>query len=311
MYPIKFENIYFDKIWGGRDFEEFRGNLPSGYIGESWDITCHENGVGIVANGELKGETFLDIIEKLGHDLVGTKVSTEKFPLLVKLINSREKLSVQVHPGDEYAAIHENSLGKTEAWYVVEAKPGAKLIVGTKNCDKATFAKAIEEEKSEDYLNVIPVKKGDCFLINSGLVHAICEGLIIAEIQQNSDITYRVYDYGRPREIHVENSLDVIKFDLEAKNLSNNEVKEFDGFSRVDFCENEYFGIQKFDITTEWTDESDKERFFILTCVEGNGTIEGEGFSEEIKMGDSFLIPATLGEYTVKGNVTVLKSYPC
>ena len=311
MYPIKFENIYFDKIWGGRDFEEFRGNLPSGYIGESWDITCHENGVGIVANGELKGETFLDIIEKLGHDLVGTKVSTEKFPLLVKLINSREKLSVQVHPGDEYAAIHENSLGKTEAWYVVEAKPGAKLIVGTKNCDKATFAKAIEEEKSEDYLNVIPVKKGDCFLINSGLVHAICEGLIIAEIQQNSDITYRVYDYGRPREIHVEKSLDVIKFDLEAKNLSNNEVKEFDGFSRVDFCENEYFGIQKFDITTEWTDESDKERFFILTCVEGNGTIEGEGFSEEIKMGDSFLIPATLGKYTVKGNITVLKSYPC
>ena len=311
MYPIKFENIYFDKIWGGRDFEEFRGNLPSGYIGESWDITCHKNGVGIVANGELKGKTFLDIIEKLGHDLVGTKVSTEKFPLLVKLINSREKLSVQVHPGDEYAAIHENSLGKTEAWYVVEAKPGAKLIVGTKNCDKATFAKAIEDGKSEDYLNVIPVKKGDCFLINSGLVHAICEGLIIAEIQQNSDITYRVYDYGRPREIHVEKSLDVIKFDLEAKNLSNNEVKEFDGFSRVDFCENEYFGIQKFDITTEWTDESDKERFFILTCVEGNGTIEGEGFSEEIKMGDSFLIPATLGKYTVKGNITVLKSYPC
>ena len=311
MYPIKFENIYFDKIWGGRDFEEFRGNLPSGYIGESWDITCHENGVGIVANGELKGKTFLYIIEKLGHDLVGTKVSTEKFPLLVKLINSREKLSVQVHPGDEYAAIHENSLGKTEAWYVVEAKPGAKLIVGTKNCDKATFAKAIEDGKSEDYLNVIPVKKGDCFLINSGLVHAICEGLIIAEIQQNSDITYRVYDYGRPREIHVEKSLDVIKFDLEAKNLSNNEVKEFDGFSRVDFCENEYFGIQKFDITTEWTDESDKERFFILTCVEGNGTIEGEGFSEEIKMGDSLLIPATLGKYTVKGNITVLKSYPC
>ena len=311
MYPIKFENIYFDKIWGGRDFEEFRGNLPSGYIGESWDITCHENGVGIVANGELRGRTFLDIIEKLGHDLVGTKVSTEKFPLLVKLINSREKLSVQVHPGDEYAAIHENSLGKTEAWYVVEAKPGAKLIVGTKNCDKATFAKAIEEGRSEDYLNVISVKKGDCFLINSGLVHAICEGLIIAEIQQNSDITYRVYDYGRPREIHVEKSLDVIKFDLEAKNLSNNEVKEFDGFSRVDFCENEYFGIQKFDITTEWTDESDKERFFILTCVEGNGTIEGEGFSEEIKMGDSFLIPATLGKYTVKGNITVLKSYPC
>ena len=203
MYPIRFENIYFEKIWGGRDFEDFRDNLPEGEIGETWDVSCHENGTGVVANGELKGKTFLEIIDDLGHDLVGTKVSTEKFPLLVKLINSKEKLSVQVHPGDEYAKAHENSLGKTESWYVVDAKPGAKLIVGTKNCDKATFAKAIEEGKSEDYLNIIEVKKGDFFLINSGLVHAICEGLVIAEIQQNSDITYRVYDYGRPREIHV------------------------------------------------------------------------------------------------------------
>ena len=310
MYPIRFENIYFEKIWGGRDFEDFRDNLPEGEIGETWDVSCHENGTGVVANGELKGKTFLEIIDDLGHDLVGTKVSIEKFPLLVKLINSKEKLSVQVHPGDEYAKTHENSLGKTESWYVVDAKPGAKLIVGTKNCDKATFAKAIEEGKSEDYLNIIEVKKGDFFLINSGLVHAICEGLVIAEIQQNSDITYRVYDYGRPREIHVEKSLDVIDFDLEAINLSNNEVQEFDGFKKVEFCDSEYFGVEKFDIATEWQDESKKEKFFILTCVEGAGVIEGENFSEEIKKGDSFLIPASLGKYTVKGKIEVLKSYP-
>ena len=184
------------------------------------------------------------------------------------------------------------------------------MIVGTKNCDKAVFAKAIEEGKCEDYLNVVDVKKGDCFLINSGLVHAICEGLIIAEIQQNSDVTYRVYDYGRPREIHVEKSLDVINFDLEAANLSNNEVVKFDGFSKVDFCENEYFGMKKINVESEWADCSNEEKFFILTCVEGNGTIEGEGFSEEIKMGDSYLIPATLGKYVVKGNIEVIKSYP-
>ena len=142
------------------------------------------------------------------------------------------------------------------------------------------------------------------------MVHAICEGLVIAEIQQNSDITYRVYDYGRPREIHVEKSLDVINFDLEAINLSNNEVKEFDGFKKVEFCDSEYFGVEKFDISTEWTDESNKEKFFILTCVEGEGVIEGENFSEKIKKGDSFLIPANLGKYTVKGKVEVLKSYP-
>ena len=214
MYPIRFENLYYDKICGGRDLEEFRTNLLEGNIGESWDIACHPSGTGIVANGELKGKSFTEIINEFGHLLVGTKVSTEKFPLLVKLINSKEKLSVQVHPGDEYAKRVENQFGKTEAWYVIEAKPGAKLIVGTKNCDKAVFAKAIEEGKCEDYLNVVDVKKGDCFLINSGLVHAICEGLIIAEIQQNSDVTYRVYDYGRPREIDVEKSLDVINFDL-------------------------------------------------------------------------------------------------
>lgn len=310
MYPIRFENLYFDKIWGGRDLEDFRSNLPEGDIGESWDIACHPNGTGIVANGNLKGKTFDEIIKDFGHDLVGTKVSTEKFPILVKLINSREKLSVQVHPGDEYAKKYENQFGKTEAWYVIEATPDAKLIVGTKNCDKEIFAKAIEEGKSEDYLNIINVKKGDCFLINSGLVHAICEGLVIAEIQQNSDVTYRVYDYGRPREVHVEKSLQVINFDLEASNLSNNKVENFQGFSKVDFCQNEYFGIEKFNIDNELKDKSNEEKFFILTCVEGKGTIVSKGSEEKIVKGDSFLIPATLGEYTIKGNLELLKSYP-
>ena len=133
---------------------------------------------------------------------------------------------------------------------------------------------------------------------------------IIAEIQQNSDVTYRVYDYGRPREIHVEKSLDVINFDLEAENLSNKEVVKFDGFSKVDFCENEYFGMQKVNIETQWNDCSNEDKFFILTCVDGNGTIEGNDFSEEIKMGDSYLIPATLGTYAVRGNLSVIKSYP-
>lgn len=310
MYPIRFENLYYDKIWGGRDFEDFRDNMPEGEIGETWDVACHPNGVGIVANGELKGKRFDEIISELGHGLVGSKISTEKFPLLVKLINSKEKLSVQVHPDDEYAKRVENEFGKTEAWYVVDAKPGAKLIVGTKDCDKEVFTKAIEEGKSEEYLNIIEVKKGDCFLINSGLVHAICEGLIIAEIQQNSDVTYRVYDYGRPREIHVEKSLDVINFDLEAENLSHHKAVEFDGFSKIDFCENEYFGMQKFNIEKEWTDCSNEEKFFILTCVDGCGSIEGQGFHEEIKKGDSYLIPATLGKYTVKGKLEVIKSYP-
>ena len=309
MYPIKFENLYFEKIWGGRDFKAIRDNLPEGNIGESWDVAYHKHGMSIVANGYLKGQTFQEIIEEYGHDLVGSKVSVKKFPLLIKLINSREKLSVQVHPGDEYAMKNENELGKTEVWYVIDAKPNAKLIIGTKNCTKKDFEKAIEENRTEDYLNVIDVKKGDSFLINSGMVHAICEGLIIAEIQQNSDVTYRIYDYGRPRELHVKKSLDVIDFDLKAENLSNNLFKSFEEFSKVRLCENKYFGIEKINIQNKYIKSSEKERFHIITCVDGEGTICGGSVSEKIKTGDSIFIPANLGQYEILGDTSVLRSY--
>ena len=310
MYPIKFENLYYEKIWGGRDFEAFRSNLPKGEIGESWDIACHPNGTGVVSNGELKGQKFDDIINKYGSEIVGNKVNTERFPLLVKLINSKEKLSVQVHPGDEYAAKYENEYGKTEAWYVMDAKEGASLIVGTKNCTKKEFEEAIKNNNVEDYLNTIPVKKGDCFLINSGLVHAICEGVIIAEIQQSSDITYRVYDYGRPREIHVEKALDVINFDLQCENLSEKEEIKYDGYSHTLLCKNNYFGMEKISIEKEFNDKSNEEFFYMYTCVEGSGYIKGNNFMEEINLGDSILIPATLGEYKIEGTLKVLKSYP-
>lgn len=309
MYPIRFENLYYEKIWGGRDLVDFRDNLPKGNIGESWDIACHQNGTGVVENGEFKETRFDDLIREYGHSLLGNKVSIEKFPLLIKLINSREKLSVQVHPGDEYAAKYEGDYGKTEAWYVVDAKPDANLIVGTKNCTKEEFEAAIKSGEVEKYLNKIKVKKGDCFLINSGLIHAICEGVIIAEIQQNSDVTYRVYDYGRPREIHVEKALDVINFDLQCENLKGEEVA-FDGYKKSLLCENEYFGIEKLIIEKSLKDNSDEEKFHILTCVDGEGIIEGNEYLEKIKMGDSYLIPAILGTYEIKGNITILKSYP-
>ena len=264
MYPIRFENLYYEKIWGGRDFEAFRDNMPEGKIGETWDIACHKNGTGIVANGDFKGINFNDLIKRFGHNLVGEKVSLEKFPLLIKLINSKEKLSVQVHPGDKYAAKYEGDYGKTEAWYVIDAKPGASLIVGTKNCTKKEFEESIKNNTVENLLNKIEVKKGDCFLINSGLVHAICEGVIIAEIQQNSDVTYRVYDYGRPREIHIKKALDVINFDLQCENLSQKKEKQYEGYSNSILCKNEYFGIEKISITKEYNDLSNIEKFDIF-----------------------------------------------
>lgn len=310
MYPMKFENLYYEKIWGGRDFESFRSNLIEGNVGESWDVACHENGMSIVSNGEYKGKRFDELIDLYGEKLVGSKCNLEEFPMLVKLINSRDKLSVQVHPNDEYAAKVENQQGKTEAWYVVEAEPDAHLIVGTKDCDRETFKKAIENNETEKYLNKINVKKGDCFLINSGLVHAICEGTIIAEIQQNSDVTYRIYDYGRPREIHVEKSLDVINFDLKPVNLSDKTLEALDGYSKGKLCECDYFTIEKYIVNDKLEDRSDEEKFSILTCVEGYGDIVSEdGFEEKINKGDSIFIPATMGEYTISGEVTYLKSY--
>ena len=310
MYPIKFENLYYEKIWGGRDFESFRENLPHGDIGESWDIACHHNGMSIVSNGYLKGKTFEELIKEYGTELLGESFENKEFPLLVKLINSKKKLSVQVHPSDEYAKRVENSLGKTEAWYVVDAKPGASLIVGTKNCDKAIFEKAIREGKTEEYLNKIEVKKGDCFLINSGLVHAICEGVIIAEIQQSSDITYRIYDYGRPREIHVEKSMDVIDFNLKPINASGKKLVSFCGYEKGILCASEYFTIEKYVVSSEVSENSDINKFFIFTCVDGKGTIISEdGTKMDILKGDSILIPAKLGKYTIQGELTLLKSY--
>lgn len=307
MYPIKFKSLYYDKVWGGRDLENFRSDIPKGNIGESWDIACHNNGTGIVENGEFKGMSFKELLEKHGDEIMGNYNKEQRFPLLVKLINSKEKLSVQVHPGDEYAKINEGDNGKTEAWYVIDAKEGASLIVGTKNCTKEEFENAIKNNEVEKYLNKIEVKKGDCFLINSGLVHAICEGVIIAEIQQNSDVTYRVYDYGRPREIHVKKALDVIDLNLKAENLRERENLG-DVTKGLLLCENEYFGIIKYKINDE-IDLEENERFAIITVVDGEGVIVGKGYKETLKKGDSYLIPANIGQYKIQGNITFLKSY--
>lgn len=308
MYPIKFENLYYDKIWGGRELESFRDNLPDGNIGESWDIACHRNGTGIVKNGEFKGVRFDELIEKLGHKLLGDKIKTDTFPLLIKLISANDKLSVQVHPGDEYAKRVENDLGKTEAWYVVSAKEGASLIVGTKNCDKKIFKEAIKKGDLTPYLNEIPVKRGDMFYIKSGLVHAICEGVVIAEIQQSSDTTYRVYDYGRGREIHINKALDVIDFSLKGENIKGITIHE-DGYDKTVLCLSKYFAIEKYEIKESAKEESDKDRFYLFTCVDGNGEIIWNNKSLEIKMGDSILVPAYLGKYELKGNFTLLKSF--
>lgn len=308
MGPLKFDNIYFEKIWGGRDLEIFRNNLPQGDIGESWDVACHPHGTSIIANGEYKGMKLSELIELKGEEIIGSKITKPWFPLLVKLINAKEKLSVQVHPEDEYAKKVEGEMGKTEVWYVVEAFEGASLVLGTKECTKEQFKKAIESGKFDELMNRIPVKKGEVYFVKSGLVHAIGEGVIIAEIQQNSDTTYRVYDYNRGRELHIDKALDVVNLSLRGKRSEGLKV-QYDGYCKIYYCLCENFSLEFYEITDYITEASDSERFYIFTVVEGQGEIIYNNGSESISFGDSILIPAKLGEYKIKGCLKLIKSY--
>lgn len=308
MYPLKFQNIYYEKIWGGRDLEKLRDNLPEGKIGESWDVACHKHGMSIVSNGEYKNLTLDKLIKLEGEKILGDKIDKDKFPLLIKLINAKDKLSVQVHPNDEYGKRVEDELGKTEIWYVVEAFEGANIVVGTKDCTKEQFKKAIDDGNLDKYLNKISVKKGEVYFVKSGLVHAIGQGVIIAEIQQNSDTTYRVYDYNRGRELHIDKALDVIDFSFKGEQSIGLKV-ENENFNKIFYSLCDKFSLELYEIKSSLQEESDRERFCIFTCVEGEGVIYFNEGKEKVKYGDSILIPAYLGKYEIKGNLKVLKSY--
>lgn len=310
MYPLKFNNLYFEKIWGGRDFKLFRNNLPPGKIGESWDVACHNNGTSIVANGIYKGRRLDELIHEKGNELLGTKLEKGRFPLLVKLINSSDNLSVQVHPDDVYAAAIGEKQGKTEVWYVIEASEGASIIAGTKEgCTKAQLKEAINTNNLEPYMNRIYVKKGDTFFIKSGLIHSIGPGIIIAEIQQNSDITYRVYDYGRGRELHIDKALEVIDLNLRGEKNSGKCIVRQENFTKSVLCLCREFCLEIYDIYSQIEESSDSERFFIFTVAEGGGEIISKYGAEELERGCSILIPASLGKYMLKGKMKVLKSY--
>jgi len=308
MYPIKFENIYFEKIWGGRGFENFRNNLPDGNIGESWDVACHPNGTSIIANGEFKGKKISELIEIQGHKLLGSKISSAKFPLLVKLIDAKDKLSVQVHPNDNYAKKIENEMGKTEIWYVVEAEEGSELILGTKECSKEQFIHSIKSGQLGRYLNRVLAKKGDVFFIESGLIHAIGAGVIIVEIQQNSDTTYRVFDYNRGRELHIDKAIDVVNLDLKGETSIIETIIQ-NGYNKKVYCRCKHFALELYNIETNLIEKSDEERFYIFTCVEGNGVLIWNDGRCDIVKGESILIPAFLGIYEIQGQMKILKSY--
>lgn len=317
LEPLFFKPIYKSIIWGGRNFEKvFKRELPEGKVAESWEVSYHKDDISIIENGALKGMNLKDAIDKYKGDIVGSKnVNKNLFPLLVKFIDANDKLSVQVHPDNAYAKKYENDLGKTEMWYIVDAKENAQLIYGTKKgTTKEQFKSALESGHLEDCLNYVNVKKGDVIYIPSGTVHAILDGILITEIQQSSDTTYRVYDWnrvgkdGKPRQLHVKKALDVINFGFEGKVLKP-EYKAYDGYNIANAMKCEFFGVDIVNVKDSYKSSTDGTTFVIYDCVEGNGLVKAGDSIHEIKAGSSFMIPASCGEYEISGKLTVLKSY--
>lgn len=318
LYPFKFKPLYKDYIWGGRNLESLGKKLPpTGIVAESWEIACHKNGASIVANGEYEGMTLPELIGRHGRKIIGnalTQRDVDKFPLLVKFIDAENNLSVQVHPDDVFAQINENGeYGKNEMWYIMSSKPGAKLVYDVvPGTTRDKFAEAIEKNIVESCLKTIEVFPGDIINIPAGIVHAIGKGILLAEVQQNSDTTYRIYDYGRTgRPLHIEKALQVIDFKSEGRKEKYRGLELSLGsgcFRRITIA-NKYFCTEIYDIDGEIFEIADGSRFYIYVLVSGNGIIAWDGGETYVKAGDSVLVPAVMGKYSLMGDFSALKTY--
>lgn len=328
FYPLTFTPVLKDYIWGGRTLATRLGRdlPPDTGIAESWEIAAHENGDVTVANGPLAGRNLSSLREEFDLDLIGARAGWAqelgKFPLLIKLLDASRRLSVQVHPDDTYAQAHEgNELGKSEMWVILHAEPGAAIILGVKEgTSREQFRQAVAEERLEDYLHEIPVQAGDFVCVPAGSLHAILGGLLIAEIQQNSDTTYRVYDWGRlghdgrPRPLHVEQALDVINFDQVEPTLPQQRyLSEVDGVTRWELCRSPYFVVERVEMGagSVWAGKCDGQSLQIWGTISGQASVSGGGVLLSLPAVTFTLLPAALGPYTLTANedTTLLRAY--
>lgn len=317
MKILKLTPAIKDYIWGGtRLSKEFDMVSFTDRQAEAWVLSCHEAGHSIVENGEDKGRTLAEVIAAKGNGCLGTNCEKFSFfPILIKLIDARDNLSVQVHPDDDYAMRVEGEYGKTEAWYIMDCDEGAEIIYGfKKDISKEEFRKSIEENTLLDYVNRVKVKKGDIFFIEAGTLHAICKGILLAEVQQNSNTTYRVYDYGRlqngkPRELHVEKALDVTSTKaIDASGKPMGETVKKDGYSETLLTSCELFTMKKLEIEEKATVVADSTSFVSLVCLDGNGVVMHGDTCVTLYKGESVFIPASYGEVEILGNLTVIES---
>ncbi|WP_271406026.1 type I phosphomannose isomerase catalytic subunit [Tenacibaculum soleae] len=316
---LRFKPILKPKIWGGEKLKTLLNKQSDRTdIGESWEISGIDKDISVVSNGNLKGERLNDLIKEFKQDILGEKVYQifkDKFPLLIKFIDAKKKLSLQVHPNDVLAQKRHNSLGKTEMWYVVNADKKAKIIVGfSEESDKKTFLQTINSGNELELLNVDFVKKGDTFLVPAGRVHAIGKGVLLAEIQETSDVTYRISDWnrkdseGKERDLHVDLALDAIDYSAKS-NYKAEYLKKKNNPSNIVDCK--YFTTNFLHLTRDYTPHhEDKDSFVIYMCVEGTAIFEYKKQQEKLQMGETILIPACIKKINVMAkNAKFLEVY--
>ncbi len=300
-YPIKFTPLLKQKVWGGSKLKEIlHKNVVGNNIGESWEISGVEGEISVVSNGKFEGKDLSELLKGYRDELVGSKVYKEfgnSFPLLIKFIDAKIELSVQLHPNDRLARERHNSFGKTEMWYILQADAGAELNIGFKNpVDKNTYLKHLEEGTITKLLNFEKVKAGDAFFINTGKVHAIGGGVLLAEIQQTSDVTYRIYDWdrkdkhGNTRDLHTVLALDAIDFEVKEdfKLTYNREINRTSNIVRCNYFSANFLPVKG----KVFRNYKDLDSFIIYMCTSGKAVITVNGSSEEIIKGETLLIPA-------------------
>lgn len=314
FYPLLFKPIFKERIWGGTKLKEvLNKSFDGSQIGESWELSTVENDISVVANGAFEGFDLNQLIEKYPTELLGVNSIQNfglNFPLLFKFLDAKEDLSIQVHPNDALAKERHNSFGKTEMWYVMQADDNARLVVGFKDkTTKKEYQEHLENKTLVAVLNETPVKKGDAFFLETGTVHAIGAGVLIAEIQQTSDITYRLYDWDRVdangvgRELHTDLALDAINFEPTNTKLDYEVVKN----KSVNLVECPFFKTNILQISDIYNWKKTKESFTVLMCTEGSFTINMLHFKAEFKKGDTVLIPAIIDSFDIIGEASLLE----
>lgn len=310
--PLFLEPVFQERIWGGTALKEkFGYEIPSDLTGECWAISAHPNGPSIVKNGEFAGKTLIELWNEQ-PSLFGNH-QTEVFPLLTKILDANTDLSVQVHPNDEYANLHENGeLGKTECWYIIDCEDGAEIIFGHNAHTKEEFVELIEKGEWDHLLRKVEIKPGDFFYVPSGTIHALGKGTLVLETQQSSDTTYRLYDYdrvgqdGKLRELHIDKSIEVSAIPHRDA-VATPEKSTIPGADITKFVEAEYFTVYKWDI--DGKAQFEFKPFVLASVIDGEGTLAIDGETYSIKKGDHFIIPANAGAFELEGKAKLIVSH--